>query len=80
MVIGVVFDDTAADFGIVCFTSVLVHGGAGGAEGEAVLEVARFFVFDALHRLKIMLTSMQLEWHFLVAALANKLVINIFVF
>ena len=58
-------DYAAAELGVVSFAGILIHGGAGGAKGEAVLVVACVLVADALHRLEVMLDFERTEQNLL---------------
>lgn len=57
LIVGGVGDDAATDFGVVGFAGILVLGGAGRTEGEAILVVADFLISEALDRFEIMLTG-----------------------
>ena len=55
LVVGSVFNDAAADFGVVDFAGILVHGGAGGAKGEAILKIVGILVAHTLNCFEIVI-------------------------
>ena len=57
LIVGGVGGDAATDFGVVGFAGMLVLGGAGRTEGEAILIMADFLISEALYRFEIMITG-----------------------